>query len=315
MNTAASTASSASTPRIIAVDIDGTLLSTRGMVLPGTRAEFARARQQGATIVFASGRPVVGLQQLAERVQLDTSGGVFVGGNGSRSVLADTGAVVARHGLGFEFTSRIIGLAAEHDIVVMICEDHKLITDRPENTQVIFEAEGNGQTLQAVPDLAALTEADVDADKILLYADPVLLRPFSEVFAGEFGDQIEYSFSAPFYFEATAKGVDKGSALVAVSKALGVPLSEVVAFGDNGNDLPMIEAAGIGVAMENGTAAVRAAADRVTASNDAEGIASVLMDLYGGGEPAPPVPEPAGIEPLYALDLRDPTEEPHHRDE
>ena len=302
-------------PRIIAVDIDGTLLSTQGTVLPGTRAEFARARQQGATIVFASGRPVVGLQLLAARLQLDTSGSVFVGGNGSRSMLADTGAVVARHGIAPELTSRVARLAAAHDIVLMLCEDDALIVDRPDEKQVIFEAEGNAQRIRAVADLTTLTGADADVDKILMYADPAPLRAFSEIFAAEFGDELEYSFSAPFYFEATAKGVDKGSALVAVADALGVPLAEVVAFGDNGNDLPMIEAAGFGVAMENGTAAVRAAADRVTASNDDEGIAAVLKDLYGGGEPAPPVLEPEGVEPLYALDLRDPSEEPRHRAE
>lgn len=309
------TESAPAPPRIIAVDIDGTLLSTRGMVLPGTRAEFARARRQGATIVFASGRPVVGLQQLTEKVRLDTAGSVLVGGNGSRSVHADSGAVLARHGLDFELTARIARLAAQHDIVVMMCEDDALIVDRPDEPQVIFEAEGNGQVLRAVSDLTELAEDDVDIDKVLMYADPPRLRPFSEAFEAEFAGAVEYSFSAPFYFEATAKGVDKGSALVAVAKALDVPLGEVVAFGDNGNDLPMIQAAGLGVAMANGTAAVREAADRVTASNDEEGIAAVLADLFGGGVPAPPVPEPDGVKPLYALDLRDPTEEPHPRDE
>lgn len=306
---------STTAPRIIAVDIDGTLLSTSGTVLPGTRAEFARARDAGATIVLASGRPVVGLQVLAEKVRLDTDGCVLVGGNGSRSVRADTADVVARHGLEFELTARIAKLAAQHDIVVMMCEDDALIVDRPDEPQVVFEAEGNGQRVRAVPDLTALTADEIDVDKILMYADPARLRAFSEVFDAEFAGQVEYSFSAPFYFEATAKGVDKGSALVAVAQALGVTAAEAVAFGDNGNDLPMLQAAGLGVAMANGAAAVRAAADRVTASNDEEGIAEVLMELYGGGEPAPPVPEPAGVEPLYALDLRDPTEEPHPRDE
>ena len=295
-------------PRIIAVDIDG-------VVLPGTRAEIARARAHGATIMFASGRPVVGLIYLARRLHLDTSGCILMGGNGSRSVDADTGTVVARHGIDFDLVARIVRLAAEHDIVVMICEDDALIVDRPEEPQVVFEAEGNGQVVRAVPDLTALTSADVDVDKVLMYADPVRLKPFAEVFAAEFGEALEYTFSAPFYFEATAKGVHKGSALAAVAEALGVPLAETVAFGDNGNDLPMIQTAGLGVAMANATVAVREAADRVTASNDEEGIAAVLMDIFGGGQPAPPVAEPTGVEPMYALDLRDPTEEPHHRDE
>lgn len=72
-----------SLPTLIAVDIDGTLLSSTGRVLPGTRAEFARAQAAGATIALISGRPIAGLRRLVQRVRLDTTGFVFVGSNGS----------------------------------------------------------------------------------------------------------------------------------------------------------------------------------------------------------------------------------------
>lgn len=295
-----------SPPALIAVDIDGTLLSSDGTVLPGTRAEFARARAAGATIVLASGRPVAGLRRLVDRLELDAHGFVFTGANGAVSVDADSGEVLARHPMSLDLVRAIMTLATEHGIVPMLCDGEHLVVDRPDDPQVEIEAEGNGLIVRAVAELGALTVDDVTVDKVLLYAQPTTLGPFAEDFVARFGEATEHAFSAPFYFEATARGVDKGSALTDLAAARGLDPRDSVAFGDNGNDLPLLRAAGLGVAMANAIPAVLEAADRVTASHDDEGIAAILMDLFGGGEPAPPVPEPEGVEPLYALDLSEP---------
>ncbi|WP_226343829.1 Cof-type HAD-IIB family hydrolase [Agilicoccus flavus] len=294
-------------PAIIAVDIDGTLLTSSGTVLPGTRAEFARARDAGATIALASGRPVVGLRRLVRMSSLDDRGFVLIGVNGAMSVDADTGEVVARRPLALDVVADILELAEQHDVLVMLCSGDRLVVDRPGHPQVSVEADGNELAVEAVPSLADAVSAGADTvvDKVLMHADPARLRPFGDVFADRFAGVTEFAFSAPFYFEATARGVDKGSALADLAAARGVELSRCVAFGDNGNDLPMLRAAGLGVAMANSTAAVRAAADRVTASNDDDGIAVVLRELFGGGVPAPAVPEPTDVEPLHALDLRE----------
>lgn len=292
-------------PALIAVDIDGTLLASDGTVLPGTRAEFARARELGATIVLASGRPVAGLRRLVDRLKLDDRGFVLTGVNGAVSVDAGSGEVLGRHPMGLDLVHEIVTLAAEHGVIPMLCDGDDLVVDRPDDPQVDIEAEGNGLHLRAVPDLGAVTGDDVTVDKVLCYARPAVLRPFAEVFVARFGEATEHSFSAPFYFEATTRGVDKGSALTDLAAARGLDPRDSVAFGDNGNDLPLLRAAGLGVAMGNAIPAVLEAADHVTASHDDEGIAVVLAELYGDGEPAPPVPEPEGVEPLHALDLRD----------
>ena len=290
-------------PTLIAVDIDGTLLSSAGTVLPGTRAEFARARQAGATIALASGRPVSGLRRLVDRVALDSRGMAFVGVNGAMIVDADTGQTVAEHHLEPQLVRRIAVLGAEAGVVLMLCAGDELIVDEPERQQVQFEAEGNATRLRAVPSLRDLPDSELVVNKVLMTADPAVLRPFGERFAAEFDGQVEHSFSAQFYFEATPAGVDKGSAIEEIARSRGLSLADSVAFGDNYNDLPMVRAAGLGVAMGNATAGVRAAADRVTATNDDEGIAAVLADLFGDGEPAPPVPEPEQ-QHMYPVDLR-----------
>ncbi|MDO5629019.1 MAG: Cof-type HAD-IIB family hydrolase [Mobilicoccus sp.] len=309
-------------PALIAVDIDGTLLTRRGLILPGTRAEFARARAAGATILLASGRPVGGLRRLAERLHLPTDGLVFAGSNGSVTVEATSGDVIARTSLDHDLVLRMTALTAEHGILTMLCDGDDLVVDQPDHPQVRIELAGNGLGCRPVADLRTLAPGEARVDKLLMYGHPDQLRPFSTVFIEEFGEEVEHAFSAPFYFEATALGVDKGSALAALAADRGVDVTDSVAFGDNGNDIPLLRAAGVGVAMGNAIEETKAAADRVTASNENEGIAAVLADLYGDGDPAPPVEAP-DVEPMYhrevdltsddsAFILQDPPQDPHH---
>ena len=82
------------------------------------------------------------------------------------------------------------------------------------------------------------------------------------------------------YLEATAAGIHKGSAITDYCEAEGIPLSRVMAFGDNGNDIGMLRTAGLGVAMGNGIPEAKAAADLVTTSNNDEGIARVLSRYF-----------------------------------
>ena len=84
-----------------------------------------------------------------------------------------------------------------------------------------------------------------------------------------------------FAFEFTAQGIDKAKALDTVLSPMGIEAKDVVAFGDGHNDRTMIEYAGLGVAMENAVEELKLAADRVTASNDEDGIARVLEEYFG----------------------------------
>ena len=292
-------------PAIIAVDIDGTLLSSAGDVLPGTRAEFARAQAAGATIVLASGRPIAGLRMLIRRLKLDSRGYVLTGVNGAVSADADSGQILARHPMEFDLVRDIVTLAKEEGVIAMLCDGDDLVVDA-EHPQVDIEAGGNALTLRRVPDLCALPSDDTTVDKVLTYAEPATLQRFAAAFAPRFDEVTEHSFSAPFYFQAPARGVDKGAALTDLAQARGLSPQDSVAFGDNGNDLPMLRVAGIGVAMGNAIPAVLDAADRVTASHDEEGIAAVLAELFGDGKPADALENPEGIEALYALDLTPP---------
>ena len=78
--------------------------------------------------------------------------------------------------------------------------------------------------------------------------------------------------------EVMEKGINKGKAITFMAEKLGIPVEEVMAFGDGANDIAMIEAAGIGVAMANGIPEIREAADIVAVSNDEDGVAKIIEE-------------------------------------
>ncbi|MDO4253626.1 MAG: HAD family hydrolase [Kocuria sp.] len=262
--------------RLVAFDIDGTLLDSTRNLQPGTRRAFDAMHAAGTRIMLASGRPVPGLAMLARTLGL---GGnlVFAGMNGSVVVDQATGQEIARHPLPQDVAVGLIQAAHAHNITVMLPHGDALIVQDDSNPRVAYEASGNDLTVQVVPDLTRIAEAPT---KVLFCADRDVLELLHADLVRDFQGVIELAYSSPIYLEATARGIDKGSAITDFCQAEGIGLDQVIAFGDNGNDIGMLRTAGLGVAMGNGIPEAQEAADIVTTSNNDEGIARVLAQYF-----------------------------------
>ena len=118
-------------------------------------------------------------------------------------------------------------------------------------------------------------------DKLLTAGDPAYLQAHYEEMYAPFKQTLSGMFTADWYFEYTAPGIDKACALEGALPKLGIDASEVVSFGDGQNDKSMIEWAGTGVAMGNAVDEVKAVAQMVTANNNEDGIAVALDKLLG----------------------------------
>ena len=118
-------------------------------------------------------------------------------------------------------------------------------------------------------------------DKLLTAGDPAYLQAHYEEMYAPFTQTLSGMFSADWYFEYTAPGIDKARALEGALPKLGIDASEVVSFGDGQNDKSIIEWAGTGVAMGNAVDEVKAVAQMVTANNNEDGIAVALDKLLG----------------------------------
>ena len=152
------------------------------------------------------------------------------------------------------------------------------VTDR-RGYKVDYECRNNGMDCTEVPNLA--DALDFSPCKLLMSADPARIKAVQREIAALLPAGLTVVQTAAFYLEVIPSDVDKGRGLRALCDALGITPAQAVAFGDSENDIPMLRAAGMGIAMGNADEEVKAAADRVTLSNNDNGIAAALAELIG----------------------------------
>jgi Cof subfamily protein (haloacid dehalogenase superfamily) len=256
--------------RLVASDLDGTLLRSDDSVSERTRAAIARTVAAGIKFVLASARSADWLAPEVTRLGL---GEIAICNNGALVYDIEGERALVHRPLEPETARELVGsLRQAAPGVAFGC-------DRPSG----FTAEPAYQPLHRPPD--SIPRADLP----VLLAEPItklvlqhpdlpqaeLHRLASELGAG----QIEACYSGAGLVEIASAGVTKGSALAELCAELGIDSSETIAFGDMINDIPMLEWAGRGIAVANAHAEVLAVADEVTASNDEDGVALVLEQL------------------------------------
>lgn len=275
--------------RVILLDIDGTLTNSEKKITPKTKAALLQAQQSGVVLALSSGRPERGLYKWAEELDMFRHNGLFICFNGGKVINCQTGAVLYNQPMPIEDAQAVLEHMKNFRAVPIINRDEYMYVsdvfdhdiqrgtaDKPDIFNVLqYETRGNGYLLCEKRDLAAF--ADFPLNKILTYGDPAYLQEHHAEMAAPFAGRLNAMFTAPFYFEFTAKGVDKAKAIESALLPLGYRREEMIAFGDAQNDSTMLQYAGIGVAMGNAVPEVKAIADEVTASNDEDGIA---LSLY-----------------------------------
>ncbi|MDT2754618.1 Cof-type HAD-IIB family hydrolase [Enterococcus pseudoavium] len=270
--------------KAIVLDIDGTLLTSNQVISEKTKKALIAAQANGIKVILASGRPTTGMLELAEQLDLPEYAGLLVSYNGSRVTDCLTKEVLFNQALDIETGQAILAHLKKFDVIPMIDKDEYLYVNDVYNNLlhlpegdfniIEYEARGGNFSLCEIDDLAAF--ATFPINKILIAAQPDYLQKQAAAIYAPFSETVTAAFSAPFYFEFTAKGIDKAKALKAVFPTLGISANNVIAFGDGQNDRSIIEYAGIGVAMGNAAEELKMLADDVTFSCDEDGIAASL---------------------------------------
>ncbi len=260
--------------RLVATDLDGTLVHSDGTVTDRTRAALVAAEEAGIEVVFVTGRPLRWAADVFDHV----------GGHGLAVV--SNGALIWDVAAGAARLQRPIAPDATLAVV------DRLRTVLPE---IRFGTETvTGWSME--PDYAAHPSDDRSgsapvrtAPMTELAAEPVLkllgLCPdrdpddLVEIAERAVGDLVTVTHSSFPLLEISALGVTKASTLDLLCRQRGISADEVVALGDMPNDLPMLTWAGTSYAMANGHPLVRAAATHVAPSNDDDGVARVLESL------------------------------------
>lgn len=258
-------------PRVVATDMDGTLLRSDGSLSPRTHDAIAAVEEAGVTVVFVTARPPRRLDDFAHVVGAH---GVALCANGAYVYDVARRAVTEQNLIESAVLESLIGdLRAAIPRIVFAVERDLGMAREDGFVSSIWGKEG------AVAErLADLGEAPVG--KLLGRCDEMDPTEFHERVASVLAGRGELGYSgAVGLAEITAKGVTKASGLARWCGEHGFDASEVWAFGDMPNDLPMLSWAGRAHAVANGHPEVRHVADETIPTNDDDGVAQVLERL------------------------------------
>ncbi|MFI9270132.1 HAD family hydrolase [Kitasatospora sp. NPDC052896] len=265
-------------PRLIATDLDGTLLCRDGMVSERTAAALGAAEEAGLQVVFVTGRPPRWMQHLGPHIG---DHGVAICSNGS--VVFDVRRRVALESFPLPVAEarKVIGLLRERLPGTAFAFECPLGFAREPEYQVPMWGAEEDHPVGPAEEL--LTDGRVQDTYKVLAKHPDL---DPDRFLGEAraaaGPLAEITRSSPIsLLEISAPGVTKASTLARWCAEQGIDRSAVVAFGDMPNDLEMLAWAGTGYAVANAHPEVLAAVAQHTVSNDDDGVARVIEDLIG----------------------------------
>ncbi|MDF2785772.1 MAG: sugar phosphatase [Pantoea eucrina] len=264
--------------KLIAIDMDGTLLNPQHEITPAVKAAIGRARDKGVSIVLATGRPFVGVERYLTELDLRQPGQYCISNNGALAHRADSGEVVAEKTLSFDDYLYLEQLARELGVHFQAFDKSFLYTPNKDISEyTIHEASLTGIPVRyrAVDEMDPATRFP----KIMMIDKPALLDKAISGLPANMRDSYTVLKSAPYFLEILNPLVNKGYGVKMLAEKLGLQQSEVMAIGDQENDLAMIEYAGTGVAMGNAIESVKKIAQFVTKSNREDGVAHVIEEL------------------------------------
>jgi len=269
--------------RLIATDLDGTLLRDDKTIGRAEAAALRGAADAGLILVAATGRQpgTVPVDLLACGVRY------LVAANGAICVDMTSGEIL------FETEIEAETVAALAALVRRVLPEARLSAARDHGRHYVVEP-GYAELVlpsERVPAdyLSPSTAEEVTAAptlKLTVRHPELSPEQMLEIVAAAGPGECQLTTSGAPFLEIGGAGVNKATGLARLGDLLGIPPAEVAAFGDAGNDVEMISWAGYGVAMGNATDAAKAVADHVTASNDKGGVAAVVEALLAEARPA-----------------------------
>jgi Cof subfamily protein (haloacid dehalogenase superfamily) len=259
-------------PRLVAIDIDHTLIRSDRTLAPATIDAVREARNASIEIVLASSRPPRGMWPFLRDLRL-TAPTPFVGFQGAVVGTFNRVGVfasVAQHPLALADARAATAAARSLSIATSWYT--------PDNWFVDEDSKGIKREATIVgiaPRVMDLKHADAPVKLLFIVERPERLHELQR----RLPRTVTAETSNPAYLEVTAQGVDKATGVAMVASRADIPMSEVIAIGDGRNDLGLFARVGTSVAPANSDPTVLAAADYITASNDDDGVAKTLRWL------------------------------------
>lgn len=267
---------------VLALDLDGTLTDSKKRISERTKESIDKFITAGGTVALASGRPTFGVMPVAKILELDKKGGYILSYNGGCFLDCKNNKQLFMKELTHEYLPILEKQAKEFGINLMTYNGDKAYAlDIDEQYYMIEININHFIRVKADPLTPKITFPII---KCLMTADGDYLAKVEKEMKKYWEGKLNIVRSEPYFLEVTEVGIDKASTITNMVKKIGKSVDNLICCGDGFNDLSMIRAAGIGVAMANAQERVRAAADYITKSNDEDGIVDVVENLFKWGK-------------------------------
>lgn len=261
--------------KLIAIDIDGTLVNSKKEITHRVKEVIQRAQSLGKKIVICTGRPLSGAQRYLDELGSNDQDDQFVISYNGAVAESTSGKVLFKRELSYEdyieleVISRKLGLhfhAVGLDRIYTANRDlgyYTIYNSRIVNLGISYRTQ---EEMKNIPIIKCMY---VDEPN---YLDEKIKSSLFKVVES----RVTLSKTEPFYYEATAANTTKATGLEVLCKHLHITQNEVMALGDQANDLPMLQYAGIGIAMGNAVEVTKKGADQVTLDCDHDGVAVAI---------------------------------------
>lgn len=257
--------------KLIATDLDGTLLNSN--------KEISKYNQEilkiiindyNVQLILSSGRPYEGVKNYNKLLKNNNYSIIF---NGA-SIVDNSGKVIYKQTVEENDAKTIIKLSEKYDVCVHVYDNGKYIVSKED-----FPIKSYVQKEQTIKPIIGLENIETyKFDKILILGERAVLNElYKEILKNT---DVHSSFSGELSLEITSKIGNKGNSLKWICDNKGISSDNIVAFGDNFNDIEMIEYAGIGVAMSNAEEELKQKADYITLSNEENGVGYFLKNIF-----------------------------------
>mgnify|MGYP000905931466 FL=1 len=265
--------------KLIAIDMDGTLLNSKKELLEETKQYFKNFHNKNTEtlLVLCTGRPETGIRPYLKDLGYLEENHYIISQNGANIYESQTGKRLMDAFVDSAAIQKWIELGKKHGISVMGAGvDYYYSFDEDPTEWMEFDVKLVSGKLKRIPTKESL---NTDFYKILLMGDEEQLNEFETFIPQEWRDEFYVVRSQKYLVEVLTKGVNKAFGLEKLAKKLNIQPSEIAAIGDAANDIEMLEYAGLAIAMGNASEEVKAISDIVTDTNENNGVIKAIDQL------------------------------------
>ncbi|OXB02080.1 haloacid dehalogenase [Flavobacterium oncorhynchi] len=259
--------------KMLVLDMDDTLLTDDHKISDLNKKVLLEAQAKGVYVVLASGRPTSAMTAYAKELELDLNDSYIISFNGAIISQAKDDQILFEQKLTVKQIHELYDYSVKTKTHIITYLDDEIISET-DSEYIEVEKEITGMAHRKVASFKDYI--DRPAVKCILLENPAYLKSVENDLIIEM-PHLSVSMSKPFFLEAAQQGIDKAASLKLLAEKLNINQSEIIAVGNAGNDLTMIEYAGLGVWVDNVTPELRDRADVIVASNNDNGVAEVVQ--------------------------------------